>query len=187
MSSCLKLPRLVHKVVVNKHTIMVVVSIAVIAATLGYSSLNLVSAGDLEFRWHQTGSFDLLSILFGGKLVVCNNSDFPASLRGYSFEIIYDGKSLGIFSTGGISIPPHASKTLAGKFEAQDRRISQILFASLDTALGDNAAAARINPDKMSVITTLETAVVGFIPFSITKQYPGEEFVKTMNQKTGCD
>jgi hypothetical protein len=172
--------------IMNRHIIITLASIAIIAATLGYSSLNLVSAKQLEFRW-QTGSFDLLSILFGGKLLVCNNSDFFANLRGYSFEVIYDKKSLGTFSTDGISIPPHTSKTLAGKFEAQDRRISQILFASLDTAIGDNAAAARVNPDKMSVVATLETLVVGFVPFSITTQYSGEEFVNLMNQKTECD
>jgi hypothetical protein len=173
--------------VVNKHTVIVIVSIAVIAITIGYSSLNLVFAKDLEFRWHQAGSFDLLSLMFGGKLVVCNNSDYPANFHKYSFNVIYDEQSLGTFSVQGIGVLPHSASSLNGKFTTDDKRVSQILFSSLDTALSGSGQAARINVNNMQVISTLDTKIVGFIPFSITQQYSGQEFVEMMNQKTSCD
>ena len=172
---------------VNRHTIIVIVSIAVIAATLGYSALNLVFANDLQFRWYQEGNFDLLSIMFGGKLAVCNNSDYPTNFQQYSFNITYDSQSLGTFSVQGIDVSPHSSAMLAGKFSTDDKRVSEILFASLDTAFSGSGQAARIDVSKMSVTTTLDTKIIGVIPFSITHEYSGQEFLDMMNQKTSCD
>jgi hypothetical protein len=162
-------------------------SIVVIVATLGYSSLNLVFAKDLQFRWHQAGSFDLLSLMFGGKLVVCNDSDYPANFHRYSFNVIYDEQSLGTFSVPGVGILPHSITEINGKFTTDDKRVSQILFASLDTALSGSGQAARINVNSMQVMSTLDTKIIGVIPFSITQQYSGQEFVDMMNQKTSCD
>jgi hypothetical protein len=172
--------------VANKHTIVVAVSIIVIAASLGYSSLNLLSAKDLQFRWYQPDSFDLLSIIFGGKLAVCNNSDYPAAFASYSFDVIYEGQSLGVFTANGAGLAPHTNTMVDGKFATDNKQVANILFASLDTALG-GGQAARINPNNMQVITTLETKIIGLVPFSLTHQYSGEEFVKMMSQKTECD
>lgn len=172
---------------INKHTIVVIVSIIIIAGSFGYSSLSLVSAKELQFRWYQIDSFDLLSILIGGRLSVCNNSDLPASFSSYSFDVFYEGKSIGRFSTQGAGLAPHTNTMVNGKFESDDERVTQILFSSLDTALSDRNAAARINPDKMEVTATLETKIIGIIPFPITQHYSGPEFVDMMNQKTSCD
>jgi hypothetical protein len=173
--------------VANKHTIVVIVSAIVIAASLGYSSLNLLSAKDLQFRWYQADSFDLLSIMFGGKVSVCNNSDYPAAFASYSFDVIYEEQSLGVFTIDGTGLAPHTSAMLDGKFATDDERVANILLASLDTALSGSGQAARINPAHMTVTTTLETKIIGLVPFSVTQQYSGDEFVKMMGQKTSCD
>lgn len=170
----------------NKHTIIVIASVIVIAGSLGYSSLSLLSAKDLQFRWYQADSFDLLSILIGGNLFVCNNSDYPATFSSYAFDVIYEEKSLGVFSTNGAGLVPHTSAMVNGKFTTDDMRVSNILLASLDTALG-GGNAARINPDYMQVVVTVETKIIGLVPFSITNQYSGQEFVQLMSKKTGCD
>lgn len=171
----------------NKHTIVVVLSIIVIAASLGYSSLNLLSAKDLQFRWYQPDSFDLLSIIFGGKISACNNSDYPASFASYSFDVIFEEQNLGTFTANGAGLAPHTSAMVDGKFATDNRQVANILLASLDTALSGSGQAARINPDNMQVITTLETKIIGLVPFSLTQQYSGAEFVQMMGQKTSCD
>lgn len=171
----------------NKHTVIVIASLAVIVATLGYSSLNLVYAKDLQFRWHSQGSFDLLSIMFNGKLVVCNDSNYPTNFQKYSIQIFFDEQDVGTFTTRGAGVMPHSATVIPGSFETGDKRVSQMLFSSLNTALNNNAAAARIDPSKMQVTTTLETKIIGVIPFSITQQYTGAEFLEMMNQKTSCD
>jgi hypothetical protein len=173
--------------VANKHTVIVIISIIIIAAALVYSSLGAVFANDLQIRWNQTGSFDLLSIMFGGKVVVCNDSDYPISFHQYSFNIIYDGQDLGTFSAQGASLLPHTSTEISGEFTTDDKRIAQILFASLDTAFSGSEQAARIDTKKMSATTTLDTRIIGIIPISITQEYAGQEFIDMMNQKTSCD
>ncbi|MGI0004736.1 MAG: hypothetical protein ACREAX_05510 [Candidatus Nitrosotenuis sp.] len=172
---------------VNRHAIIAIASIVIIAGTVGYSSLNLVFAKDLQFRWYQEGNFDLLSIMFGGKLVVCNDSIYPANFQQYSFNMIYDGQNLGTFSTRGIAVSPHTSTTIDGKFITEDKQVSQILLSSLDTAFSGSGQAARIDVRKMSAITILDTKIIGVIPLSITREYSGQEFLDMMNQKTSCD
>jgi hypothetical protein len=86
-----------------------------------------------------------------------------------------------------VGLAPHSASGISGKFVTDDKRVSQILFSSLDTAMSGSGQDARINIDNMQVITTLDTKVIGVIPFSITQQYSGQEFVDMMNQKTGCD
>jgi hypothetical protein len=173
--------------VANKHTIVVILSVIVIAASLGYSSLNLFSANNLQFRWYQADSFDLLSIMFGGKMSVCNNSDYPAAFSSYSFDVIYEEQNLGTFTVNGAGLAPHTNTMVDGKFATDNKQVANILFASLDTALSGSGQAARINPNHMTVITTLETKIIGLVPFSVTQQYSGDEFVQMMGQKTSCD
>ena len=170
----------------NKHTIVVVSSIIVIVFSIGYSSLTLVSAKDLQFRWYQPDSFDLLSMMFGGKIAVCNNSDLPATFASYSFDVMYEEQNLGTFATSGAGLAPHTDAIVDGKFATGNKQVANILFASLDTALG-GGPSARINPNHMTVVSTLETKIIGLVPFSLTHQYSGAEFVKMMNQKTSCD
>jgi hypothetical protein len=172
--------------VANKHTIIVIASIAVIAGSVAYSSLNLVSAQELQFRWHQAGGFDFLSILVSGKLGVCNNSDYPATFRSYSFSMNYDGSDLGTFATDGAGVPSHSIVIVNGKLQSDDQRISQMFFSFLDTEFG-GTDVTRVDADKMKITTTLDTTIVGIIPYTITKEYSGQEFLQLMNQKTSCD
>ncbi|MFY9299659.1 MAG: hypothetical protein WAO91_00515 [Candidatus Nitrosotenuis sp.] len=170
----------------NRHTVIVLASIAVTAATPGYSLPSLVFAKYLQFGWHQCGSFDLLSTMFGGKLIVCNNSYYPPSFHQPSFDIICDGQSLGVFSAYGMTVPAHPSTAIDGKFSTNDERVAKILFSSLDTVFSGSGQAARIDINKMSATTTFDTKIIWAIPFSTTREYSGQEFVDMMNQKTGC-
>lgn len=170
---------------VNKHTIIVIVSIVVIAGSLGYSSLNVISAKELEFGWpHQ--SFEFTSVIIGKTLEVCNNSSLPATFQKYSFTIIYDENVLGTFSTGNGGFAPHTSGNVYGKFVSNDERISNIFLSFMDTEAG-GTDVARMDLGKMKVMTNLDTTVMGVIPFSIPHEYSGEEFMKMLNTKTSCE
>ncbi|MGQ0606392.1 MAG: hypothetical protein ACT4OD_05525 [Candidatus Nitrosotenuis sp.] len=168
----------------NKHTIVVILSIIVIAGSLGYSSLNVISAKELEFRWpHQ--SFDFLSVLTGKTIEVCNNSDYPATFSKYSFTMAYDENDLGTYSTGSGGFAAHTDGVVFGKFESKDDRMSSLFFSFLDTELG-GTDVTRININKMKVTTQLDTTILGVIPFSITEQYSGQEFSDLINKKSNC-
>ena len=168
----------------NKHVIIVIVSIIVIASSLGYSSLNLVSASALKFKW--ASDFDYLSVLYGKSMLVCNPSDYPASFTKYEFTIFYDSKPIGTFAASGSLVPPHSEAGISGKFASDDKQISQIFFSFLDTEI-HGTDVTRIDADKMKVMSTLGYSVLWAIPFSITHEYSGQEFLEMMNQDTDCN
>lgn len=172
---------------VNRHTIIVIVSIIVIAGTVSYSSLSIFTANDLQFRWHRADSFDLFSLMIGGNLLVCNNSDYPTTFRSYTLDLVYGDEELGRFTADGAALSPHTSTMVTGKFSTDDKQVANILLASLDTAISGSEQAARINPENMEVTATLETTIIGLVPFTTTQQYSGPEFVEMMRQKTSCD
>jgi len=170
----------------NKHTVVAMAAIAVIVATAAYSSMSALSVNDLQFRWHEEGAFDYLSVMFGGKIDVCNPSQYPANLKSYSVTMIYDKENIGTFSTGGANIPPQTITQMSGKFSANDRRIAEMMFSFLDTEMG-GTDVTRIDGNKMRVHATTETSIIGFIPVLTTQEYSGLEFLQMMNQKTVCD
>ncbi|WP_268541614.1 hypothetical protein [Candidatus Nitrosotenuis cloacae] len=170
----------------NKHTLVVIASIAVIAGAIGYSSLGVLSLDDVQSRWFQQGNFDYSLLLFGGKVLVCNNSDFQSHIKSYSFKMDYDGGDLGTFVASGASIAPHTAATMNGKFVTGDKRVSESMLSFINTEL-NGRDVSRIDAGKMSVVVTKETAIMGFIPVSVSQEYSGEEFLNMMNQKTDCD
>lgn len=168
----------------NKHTVIVIISIIVIVSSLGYSSLNLVSANSLQFKW-ATKSFDYTSIMYGGNVQACNPSNYPANFAKYTFTIFYDSKQLGKFTSSGGVIPPHSKGTIPGKFTADDRQVAQIFFSFLDTEIG-GTDVSRVDANKMQVSTTLDYTIIGAVPLSITHEYSGQEFLDMMNQDSKC-
>ncbi len=167
----------------NKHTVIVIVSIIVIASSLGYSSLNLISANDLQFKW--AADFDFLSVLYGKNMLVCNPSEYPASFAKYEFTIFYDSKQIGKFTVPGSAVQPHSEANISGKFAADDKQVAQMFFSFLDTEIR-GTDVTRIDADKMNVIATLDYTVLGAIPFSITTEHSGHDFLEMMNRDTSC-
>jgi len=169
--------------VANKHTIIALVSIIVIVSSLGYSSLNLVSANGLKFKW--ATKFDYSSVLYGGKMDACNDSSYPASFAGYEFTVFYDSKPLGKFTSSGTSVPPHSKVTVPGKFAADDTQVAQI-FSSLLDAGTRGTDVGSVDASKIQVTSTMHYTIIGVVPLSSTHEYSGSEFLDMMNKDTGC-
>jgi hypothetical protein len=170
--------------VTNKHTIIVIASIVVIVGSLGYSSLNIMSTKNLEFSW-PGHAFNFLSVMTDKTVNVCNNSDLPASFSKYSFRIIYDGNDLGTYSTGRGGLGPHTNSIVFGKFESKDDRMSSLFFSFLDTETG-GTDVTRIDPNKIKVVTQLDTTILWVIPYSVSQEYSGTDFIQMMNTKSSC-
>ncbi|WP_162858542.1 hypothetical protein [Candidatus Nitrosotenuis aquarius] len=169
----------------NRHTIIVIASIIVIAGSLGYSSVNAISAHGLEFSWPGK-SFDFLSVMTDKTVNVCNPSGLPASFSKYSFTIFYDGNDLGTFSTGRGGLGPNSDGVVFGKFESGDDRMASLFFSFLDTETG-GTDVTRINTDKIKVTTQLESTILWVVPHIITQEYSGVEFINMINKPTSCE
>ena len=168
----------------NKHSIIVATSIIIIVGSLGYSSLNVISAPSLQFSW-PGNSFNYLSVMTDKTVNVCNDSDLPASFSKYSFTIVYEGKDLGTYSTGRGGFGPHASGEVYGKFDSLDDRTSVLFFSFFDTENG-GTDVTRIDTSKIKIRTQLDTTILWVVPYVITHDYSGSAFLEMINAKHAC-
>ena len=169
----------------DKHTVIVIASIIVIAGSIGYSSVNAISAHGLEFSWPGK-SFNFLSVMTDKTVNVCNTSYLPATFSKYSFTIFYDGNNLGTFSTGKGGLEPNKGGVVFGKFESADDRLASLFFSFLDTETG-GTEVTRIDADKIKVTTKLESTILWVVPHVISHEYSSVDFIDMINQPTSCE
>lgn len=167
----------------NRHTVIVIVSCIVIASTVGYSVLNLVNMGNLQFRWADKGGFNLFSLISGGQVEVCNPSILPITFNSYEISSIYDGDSLGTVYLKGGQVIPKSSAVLQGNF-AGDKKIANIRSLFLDTEMG-GTDVAKLDTKKLEIVTELKTSLFGVIPYVLPNSYDGSEFFDLMNDVGG--
>lgn len=168
----------------NKHTIIVIASIVIIAGSVGYSSLNVISAPELQFSW-PGNAFNFLSVMTDKTVNVCNNSDLPASFSKYSFTVVYEGKDLGTYSTGHGGFAPHTGGVVYGKFDSLDDRTSSLFFSFFDTEDG-GTDVTRIDTGKIKIRTQLDSTVLWIMPYTITHDYSSSAFLQMINEKPAC-
>ena len=169
---------------VDKHTIIVMISIIVITGSLGYSSINAISSPNLEFSWPGK-SFNFLSVITDKTVNVCNPSILPASFYKYSFTIIYEENDLGTFSTGRGTFAPNSDGVVFGKFDSPDNRMTGLFFSFFDTEQG-GIDVSIVNLDAIKVTTKLESTVLWVVPYVIVHDYSGTEFINLINKPTSC-
>jgi len=166
----------------NRHTVIVIVSCAVIASTIGYSVFNLMNATNLEFVWAGQEKFNLFSLMYGAKLKVCNPTDLPITFNSYEISSVYKDDKLGTFHLGGGQIQPKSFLVLRGDFDSGDKQVAEIMSLFLDTEV-QGSDVTKVDAKKLSIMTDLKTNFLGIIPYTISKSYGGSEFFDLMNGK----
>ena len=166
----------------NKHTVIVIVCSIVIVSTIGYSILNLILVDNLQFRDAKGEEFNLISLAYGGQLQVCNPVFLPVTFKKYQIDLIYLNEIVGTYFVDGLTLAPSSSQVVKGKFEAESIPVAGITSLALDTEL-QGRDVGRVDAKQFSVVTRTDTNIMGFIPYSITKQYSGEVFYELMNEK----
>lgn len=168
----------------NKHTIIVIVSSVVITACIGYSALDVIAVDQLSLGWNSNSSFDYLLMLNGGNIEVCNPFFSKASFRGIAITIMYEGEPVGSFEVGGAVVPPGTVVELAGAgrttLMAQQIISSYIEKSSLKNSRVDTLPQADSFYSDIDVTITADTTFLGVIPYSVYKEYSGDEFYLMM-------
>ena len=169
----------------DKHAGIVIIASIVIVASLGYSAFNAVTLEKLEFEWNDRGSFDYLTMLNGGVIKVCNTSFVPLKFNGLTITTLYKEDEMGRFTVHGATVQPNSSIELAG--EGQTTSLAgQILSMYIDTEVS-GTELIRVDSEDMKIITSIDTVLLGVIPYAVTSTYTGEEFFDIMNgQKYSC-
>jgi len=136
----------------------------------------------LQFRGAKGEEFNLISMAYGGQVQVCNPIFLPVTFKKYQIDLIYLNEIVGTYFVDGLTLAPSSSQVVKGKFEAESIPVAGITSLALDTEL-QGRDVGRVDAKQFSVITRTEIGIMDFIPYSITKQYPGDVFYDLMNKR----
>ena len=166
----------------DKNTKIVIIASIVIVASIGYSVFSAVSLGELEVKWNERGSFDYMTMLNGGVIEVCNPSDIQLGFNSLGIVALYQENEVGRFDTEGAVVQPNSAIEILGKGETTSLA-GQIMSMYLDTEIS-GTEVIRIDSEDMSIVTSIDTVLLGVIPYSVSSTYTGQEFYKIMNGQT---
>ena len=168
----------------NKHTMITIIATVTIIVPFVYSAMNIYAAEQLKYNWNKPEDFAFFDVLNGGNIQLCNTVPYYANFKNLQITIIYDEKSRGEFSINDIGIDGLQSKIMKGKFHSDDFLESQHLFMTMDFQF--NGGDMRVDSSKLFVIVSIDTPIIGIIPYTTTNQYSGIEFDQLMMQDFQC-
>ena len=170
----------------NKHTIITAIAIAIIVIPFSHSGLSIVGAQQLEYRWDNPGEFNFFTILNQGEMEFCNTIPFWISLQKFEISTFYQSKHLGSFVVEPSTINPFSSAVEEGIFSTKSMSETQHIFMTFDFMF--NGGNIRLDPNQFIVVTSVDTPILGIIPYSSTTQMSGFEFDQIMNaENLSCD
>lgn len=165
----------------EKHKIIVLVSIIIIISAAGYSLLNVFALEQLEL-----GGIDNLFRFFemstDDKVLVCNNTPLPANFNQLNVIIYYERELLGTFIINSVNISPNSVLEVDGRYSSESMAQSQMLFMHFDHLFSNSDNTIRIDPRKMDVVTEYHTTILG-IPYKVSEQYTSFNFWNMLNDE----
>lgn len=168
----------------NKHTIIVIIASIIIVIPFAYSAWNIMTLENLELRSSQHGQFSFFEISNGRAIEICNPSPFYVSFDRLDITMFYQEDNEGTYSLPSSTIPPSSISSIEGSFRSESFSESQYTFLHMDAQFG-GTVPIRLDPNQMFVVTNIQTSILGFIPYSITKQYSAFDFDNMMNEEDG--
>ena len=170
----------------NKHTIITAIAIIVISIPLIYSGSSIVEAQQLEYRWDSPGEFTFFTMSNDGEVEFCNTLPFWTSFQKFEISSFYQSKQLGSFVVKPMEINPLSSTVQEGTFSSEELSAAQHIFMTFDFEF--NGGNIRLDPTKFIIVTSVDTPILGIIPYSTTNQISGFEFDEMMNaENLPCD
>jgi len=169
----------------DKHKIIVLVSITIIIATVSYSLLNVLTLEQLEiggvdnlFRFFEMSTDD--------KILVCNNLPLPVNFNQLNIIIYFERELLGTFVINAANLMPNSIVELDGKYISESMAQSQMLFMHFDHLFSNSDNTIRIDPRKMDVVTEFHTTILG-IPYRVTEHYTSFDFWNMLNDENNLN
>src|SRR6267143_4376976 len=142
-----------------------IAGIVIAAIFFSFVGVDAYAVSALQFRPHHGSQYALSETVLHIQADACNPSYFPASFHNYEINAIYKSQVLETASISGNMISPKSSLLLDGTFTINKEALSQ--FAKL---------GSQFDPNEALVKTKLDAPIFGVIPFTINKDYPGNEF-----------
>ena len=163
----------------NKHTVITVVAIIAIVIPFAFSGMNIYAAEQIQYRWNDPGKFSFFELMNNGRIELCNTQSYPTNFEIFEITIYYQGENKGTYKIENLEINSSEIKLEKGTFVSDNFIDTQRLFLVMDFQFdgGDNRVDAR----HLFVNVSINTKIIGIIPYSIESQYSGFDFDQLMN------
>ncbi|HEY7733282.1 MAG TPA: hypothetical protein VIB07_00655 [Nitrososphaera sp.] len=134
--------------------------------------------GSMQFRIREVSGIDLASLSSSVKLEACNPTVFPASFDKFSTEVNYRNGQFASMAVDGGYVMPYQSSQFDGKLRLNTQTVSGLIFALADAVGGRDTP---YNENDISLKMTVDAKILGFIPYSQTRQFAFAEFKEFMS------
>ena len=169
----------------NKFSIITTIAIIIIIIPFAYSGLNIIGANQLEYKWNSVEEFSFFEMSNNGEMEFCNPMPYPTSFQEFKIISFYDEKNIGEFEINSSTISSKSLIVEKGNFSTEEFQSTQHMFMTLDYEFG--GGAIRVDPNKFIVLVTVQTPIMGIIPYSHTMQISGFELDQIMkNEELSC-
>ena len=121
-----------------------------------------------------------------GNVEFCNPTVFSTTFDKFQITSFYDAKNIGNYQIETTTIEPQSSIVKKGDFSTEGFQSTQHLFMTLDYEF--DGGAVRLDPNKFIVLVTIQTPIIGIIPYSQTNQISGFDLDQIMkNEQLICN
>ena len=170
----------------NKYSIITLIAVIIIIIPLGYSGLNIIGANQVEYKWYGSEGFSFFAMSNSGDVEFCNPMPFSTNFQKFQITSFYDAKNIGTYEIESITIEPQSIIIKKGDFVTEEFQSTQHMFMTLDYEF--DGGEVRIDPNKFIVVVTIQTPIIGIIPYSNTMQISGFELDQIMkNNELSCN
>ena len=165
----------------NKHTAITIIAILVIVIPFGYSGLNILAAEQIQFKWNDDKPFSYFEMSNNGEIQICNSFPITTNINQFQIATYYEGASKGTFTIPSSNIES-GSNILHGSYAAEEFPAAQFTLMQIDAQF-NGAAPVRLDPTQIAVVVSIDTPILGLIPYTTSIQYDGFEFYNVMNNE----
>lgn len=170
----------------NKHSVITIIAIIVITTPFAYSGSSIISAEQMEYRWHSPGKFSFYTMSNHGEMEFCNALPMWTSFQKLEVATFYQSSHLGSFVVNQVTMNPNSSTIDEGVFLSDQVASAQHLFMTLDFEF--DGGDIRLDPNELVVVVQVDTPIIGLIPYSTSTQIAGFDFDTMMNaEDLTCD
>lgn len=170
----------------NKYSVITFIAIIIIIIPFAYSGLNVIGANELEYKWSGIEEFSFFAMSNSGEMEFCNSMPFSTSFQKFQITSFYDAKNIGTYEIESTAIESQSSIVKKGNFSTEEFQSTQHMFMTLDYEF--DGGAVRVDPNKFIVLVTVQTPIMGIIPYSHTMQISGFELDQIMkNEELSCN
>jgi hypothetical protein len=141
------------------------VGIVVVIILVAYIGLDVYAVNNLQFRPHHGQQTVISETQLAIKSDVCNPAYFPATFTKYEITAFYNTDEIEKATIAGSTLSPKSAAILDGIFAINKEAVTKI---------GNQNAT--FDPTKATITTSIDAPIFGFIPYTVDKKYPAQEF-----------